>query len=138
MKYNLNNKDELDKASDKLAKLAGQHAIVEIKKISPKRSLNQNSYYYLILAVIAVSTGYTPEEVKQIHKTEISPGIFMHEKKGRTLAKSTRDLDTKQFTSAIDQLRMYAGDHGIDTPLPDEKEKMMWYENLIEENQYVN
>lgn len=137
MKYDTKDKKQFDAALEYFTKLAGQEALIEIKKINPNRSLSQNAYYHTILGIAGVEIGYTIDQMKTIHKREICPNMFVEEVKGRKFLKSTTRLDTKEMTKAIDQFRLWCLDEGIETPSPDEQEKLIYYQNLIERNQYV-
>lgn len=51
MKYNTAIKKEAEDAADYLITLIDKKQIVEVKKINPNRSLNQNAYLHLIIAI---------------------------------------------------------------------------------------
>lgn len=137
MRYNLANKPELDQAWEYLQKLTGQEAIVEIKKVNPNRSLKQNSYYHLILGIFGLEFGWTVEEAKILHKREVSPQIFIYDKKGKKFVRSSADLTTKEMTDAIEQLRKYSADNGLYLPSPGEDEMIRHYENIIEKESLI-
>lgn len=137
MKYRLSNPDELKQAWEYLSKLTGQEAIVEIKKVNPNRSLKQNSYYHLILGIFGLEFGWTVEEAKILHKREVSPQIFIYDKKGKKFVRSSADLTTKEMTDAIEQLRKYSADNGLYLPSPNEDEMIRHYENIIEKESLI-
>jgi len=138
MKYNLANKPELDQAWEYLQKLTGQEAIVNITKVNPKRTLNQNSYLHVLLGIAGLEWGYSMEEIKTLWKREVSQRIFLYEKNGKKFLRSSADLTTKELTDAIEQLRKYAAEQGLVLPSPDEEEKLRYFSNQIErEGQYL-
>jgi hypothetical protein len=57
MKFNLVVPAEAERAFTYLTDLVGKEAIAEVKKISPKRSLNQNSYLHLIIGAFGQHFG---------------------------------------------------------------------------------
>lgn len=132
MKYRLSSKPETEQAFEYLTKLAGLEATVEVKRIFPARSLPQNSYYHLLLGIFGLEYGWTVEEAKSIHKRIVSPAIFVYEKNSRKFLRSSADLDTKQMSNSIEQLKKYAAEQGLILPDAGEEEKLLYYDNLIE------
>ena len=130
-KYNLANQDELDKAFAYLQQLIERDAEVEIKRVQRNRTLNQNNYYHLLLGIFGLETGYSIQEIKTIHKRQVSPQIFVYEKNGQMFLKSSADLDTKELSDSIEQLKKYAAEQGIHLPDANEHEKMRYWENEI-------
>ncbi len=82
MKFNTAVKDEKREAFQYFMRLANKHQIIEVKKISPGRSLRQNSYLHLLIGYFGSHFGYTMEEAKQIYK-ELNVSIYRYEKKDR-------------------------------------------------------
>lgn len=80
MKYNLANMAEAQQASAYFMQLKDKKCLVEIKKVSPRRTLNQNAYLHLIIGAFGVHFGYTLDEAKHIYK-EINATIYRYEKK---------------------------------------------------------
>lgn len=133
MKYNTATQIEAEAAFQYLTELVGREAVVEVRRVSPKRSLNQNSYYHLLLGIFGLEFGWSIEEAKTLHKREVSPTIFYYEKNYKKFLRSSADLDSKEMTDAIDQLKKYAAENGLELPDADEDEKLRYYGNLIEE-----
>jgi hypothetical protein len=79
MKYKLSVPTEVPKAYAYIAKLVMAGDVVEIKKVSPKRTLNQNAYLHLLLGAFGNHFGYTVDEAKLIYK-EINGDIYKYEK----------------------------------------------------------
>lgn len=100
--------------------------IIEIKEIKPLRTLNQNRYIHLLFNWFAYQTGYTSDEVKQmVFKQIVNADLFYEGEFETSLGtkihrfRSTKDLDTKEMTTAIDKFRDYASSEaGIYLPEP--------------------
>lgn len=132
MRYNLANLLELAQADEYLKKLIKQNAIVEIKKVNPRRSLQQNKYLYLLLGIAGMEWGFSIDELKILWKRKISPSIFVYEKNKNKFLRSTADLTTKELTDAIEQLRKFSAEQGLYLPEPHEEERLRYYANEVE------
>ncbi len=135
MKYNLANPAEAEKAFTYLSELSGKHALVEVKKISPKRSLNQNSYLHLIIGAFGVHFGYTLAEAKVIYK-QINKEIYAYKKKNSTFWRSSADLTKEEMAKSIDAFRQQSDEWGYPLPLATDKDWLMSIENAIEQSRY--
>lgn len=132
MIYDLSDKLDRQRFSTYAHKLFNDKVKVELKKKREKRTLSQNSYLHLIMTWFGFELGYTVDEVKQdIFKREICKDIFMIEKNGRSVCRSTADLNTLEMTQAIEKFRNYSSkDLGIYLPSPNEQEQL----NSIDDN----
>ena len=113
---------ELDKkkAESYFEKLMKDGAKIELKKVQEKRSINQNSYLHVCVAMICQESGYTIEEGKTELKRQFGK-YFIYEKNGSKFLLSSRELDTVQMTEWIDWIRQMAIDTlGIYIPTPEE------------------
>lgn len=137
MKYNLANEQEAKEASLYFAKLVATNSLAEIKKISPKRSLNQNSYLHLLLGAFGDFFGYTLEEAKIIYK-EVNSSIYRYEKKGRIFWQSSADLSKDDMSKTIDHFRKVSGEAGCELPLATDTDWLRRISNDIEKNRYMN
>lgn len=139
MKYNLAGTQEQAQAYAYLAQLAEKKSIVEIKKISPKRSLNQNSYLHLLLGGFGQHFGYTLEEAKAIYK-ELNAGIYKYTREVRgkthTFYRSSADLTKEEMTKSIDVLREWSDKAGYPLPTATDQEWLRQIENEIEKSSY--
>ncbi len=135
MKYNLESEAETTKAFEYLADLSGKHALVEVKKISPKRSLNQNSYLHLIISAFGAHFGYNLEEAKQIYK-ELSPDIYKYVKKGRTFWRSSAELNKEDMAKTIDAFMKASAEQGYPLPLATDQGWLREIDNAIEQSKY--
>lgn len=132
MKYKTINTDEATAAFEYLTKLVGQESIVEVKKVHPTRSLAHNRYYHLLLGIAGLEFGYSTEEMKVVHKRDISPTIFVYEKKDKKFIRKSSTMDSKYLSRSIEQLKKWCAEGGLILPEPDEQEKLIYYSNLIE------
>ncbi len=119
MKYNFASPTETGKAYAYLSKLIENKGIAEIKKVSPKRSLNQNSYLHLLLSAFGVHFGYTLEESKLVYK-QLNKEIYFYTKEVRgkswDFMRSSADLSKEEMTKSIETLRKWSA--VADYPLP--------------------
>lgn len=136
MKYRLALDNEAEDAVNYLQQLIDKDAIVEIKRIRPKRSLNQNNYLHLILSYYGLQVGYTAEEAKTIYKREINPDIYIYQKNGKKFLRSSADLDIEEMSKSIDKFHKYAAEQGFPLPLATDQEWLMQIENEIERSKF--
>ncbi len=141
MKYNLANQTEVAHAYGYLTDLAKEEKVVEIKKVSPRRSLNQNSYLHLLLGAFGSHFGYTLEEAKTVYKT--LPGnieIYGYTKEIRgkkwEFLRSSADLTKEEMAKTIDTLHEWSRKGGYPLPPATDKEWLMQIENEIERSGY--
>src|SRR3972149_3300739 len=106
MLYNLDLEIDRQRAQKRFAELLNVRTKIVLQK-RVKRSLNQNSYLYLILGWFACETGYTALEAKQIYK-KINEQIYQYEKKGSRFMRSSADLTTVEMTHTIEKFRNYS------------------------------
>lgn len=132
MKYRLAIDHELKEAFAYLTELSGKLAFVEIKRISPRRSLNQNSYLHLLLGAFGEHFGYTIEEAKTIYKRAVNPNIYVYEKNDQKFVKSSADLSSEDMATSIDKFMEYSKENGYELPLATDKGWLMEIENKIE------
>lgn len=141
MKYNLANVKEATAAIEYLVALTGQGKMAEVKKISPKRSINQNSYLHLLLGAFGQHFGYTLEEAKMIYKT--LPGNlelygYTKEVRGKKweFLRSSADLTKEEMAKTIDKLHEWSKKGGYPLPPATDQEWLRQVENDIERNGY--
>ena len=80
---------------------------VSVEKVRQTRSISQNRMYWgYILPMIAMETGYETDELHEFFKTkfasEIKDILGVNVDVG-----STKNMDTKDFTNYIDQVKAY-------------------------------
>ena len=117
MKLDLSNDFERKKGIAYFKKLLDQKAKVEVKKVSEKRSINQNSYLHVCLNLSGIYFGYTLEEVKYLFKKNFG---LVYTKNNEQFIRSSADLDTKEMTDFIDFIREQNSIEGNYIPSPEE------------------
>jgi hypothetical protein len=136
MIFNLPKDTEKFKAAfEKLTEYVGR---VELKKLHPKRSLNQNNYLHLILSMFAMNFGYTLEEAKQLYKA-VNEDVYCYiitkpDKSTLLVLRSSAELDTKEMTDSIEKFRNYSAEAGCYLPAPNEQEYLDHIANEIEKH----
>lgn len=90
---------------------------IELKKISPKRSLNQNSYLHALFSLFALNFGYSAEESKTLIKRELG---YIYERNGHKFLSKTSEMTTKELTVFIDRMRNYSAANGCWLPSADD------------------
>lgn len=136
MKFNLAIEAETERAQSYLDMLKEKKALAEIVKVSPKRSLNQNSYLHLLLSAFGAHFGWTLQEAKTYYKREINPDIYVYEKQYIKFLKSSADLSKEDMTRSIDRLRQHSAEQGYPLPTADNEEALRSLENAIEQARY--
>lgn len=141
MIYDTSNDLDKYKALTRFNNLLESKKTIELKEIKPIRSLSQNSYLHLILSWFALEYGEQLEYIKQeVFKKEVNEYIFktefVNKKTGecRESYRSTRELDTKEMTTAIDRFRDYASKAGIYLPDPKDLVNLEYIKKEIENN----
>lgn len=95
--------EEKRQAAD-LDKANGKSVLVEIPDRYKIRTEKQNRYYRgVVIQLISEYTGYTNEEVHQ----DFSQHFLGYVKKGRKYRKSTTELNWKEMTDYIENIRAY-------------------------------
>lgn len=135
MKFNLDNQLEANEAFTYLTRLVGQHAIADVKKVLPGRSLNQNSYLHLIIAAFGNHFGYTAEEAKMVYKY-VNTTIYRYKRKNLTFWRSSADLNKEEMAASIDRFRIMSATHGCELPLAIDQEWLRQIQNDLERTKY--
>jgi hypothetical protein len=133
MRYNLTGEIPRKKAQAYLDKLIAKGAQVEITEKRKPRTRNQNAYFWAIMSLFGVETGYTKDEASIVFKRKLG---MVYEKEGHKFLRSTTDLDVKEMTQYIEKVRNYSARQGIYLPSADE----YWtnaddYNQIIEQNE---
>lgn len=136
MKYNLANQSESQRAAEYLTTLQEKQAIVEIKKVSPRRSLNQNAFLHLLLSAFGAHFGYSNVESKTIYKREVNPDIYIYEKNGQKFLRSSADLTKEEMMKSIDRFREYSSEQDYPLPTANDVSWIRELENSIEATQF--
>lgn len=141
MKFNTAIEGQAEKAWDYLSELIAAGKIVEVIKVSPKRTLNQNAYLHLLIGAFGNHFGYTLDEAKLVYK-QLNWEIYQYTKEVRnkqwTFWRSSADLDTKEMTITIDVLREMSKKAGYELPAATNKEEIMSLQNELERSGYYD
>lgn len=137
MRYNLKNESEQTQASSFLGEQIRSGKTVEIKVVRPQRSLRSNAYLHVLLSICALEWGFSLAEYKTIYKRDICPGIYVYYKNEMPFVRSSADLDTKQISDSIEQLKAYCAENGLTLPEPNDETALNYWQGQIERSQYV-
>lgn len=106
----------------------GDKLVITVKKYRKIRSTgapgetgNQNGWYWdVVLPIISEWSGHTVDELHEIYKSLYAPKKRYLMKDGRevTIAKSTGDMDTLEFTEYVERIRADVGEQGVVIPDP--------------------
>lgn len=135
MKFNLAIPAEAERADTYYNQLKEKKSLAEIKKVSPKRSLNQNSYLHLLLQAFGSHFGYTLAESKTLYKREVNADLYVYERNGHKFLRSSADLSKEEMMKSIDRFREYSAEAGYPLPTADNEEWLRSLENTIELNE---
>lgn len=135
MRYDLKSADEFDEAIRFVNHSFSADKMIEIKVVRPTRSLKANAYYHLLLQICGSEWGYSLAEMKIIHKRDISPSVFIYWKNEKAFTKSSADLNSKELSDAIEQLKKYSAEQGLVLPEPTDEDAMRHWEKQIQTNE---
>jgi hypothetical protein len=132
VKFNTASQSEAGKALTYLLDLTQKKGVIEVKKVSPRRSNQQNKYLHVTFGIFGLETGYDLQEAKTIYKRQANPNIYTYKKNGQVFLRSSADLSTAEMSDSIEKWRKYAAEQGIDIPSPSDEQALLWWENQIE------
>lgn len=132
MKYNTIVRADAERAVEYLISLIDKGKMVEVKHISPKRSLNQNAYLHVLIGAFGLHFGYTIEEAKIIYK-RMNAGIYIYTKKDTKFLRSSADLTKEEMAKSIDTFRKKSDELGYSLPPADDPGWLREVENAIEQ-----
>ena len=90
---------------------------IEIKRVSAKRSLQQNNYYWFCLRIISETSGHTPEELHEIYKRMfLLPQFIKYRGKELKMPNTTTKLNKGEFFEYMERISAEAADMGISLP----------------------
>ena len=78
--------------------------LIEIKENRPIRSNDQNRYYWAILKEIGATSGYESDELHKMYGKKFIGHYVLDE----LVARSTKDLDSREMTVYINQVKEHA------------------------------
>ena len=134
MKLNLTKPDEANKAEVYFAKLLKDGAKIELKRISPPRSINQNSYLHVLFTLWGNHFGYTVEESKQVVKFTLE---YYYKKGDMRFYDQTSTMTSKELSEFVDKFRNWSASEGLFLPSADDyKLRFYDYSKEVERAEY--
>jgi hypothetical protein len=121
----LDSEFQVDRFREEMKEAIAKGWTIKWEKVRAKRSLSQNAYYWALLEIFGIRTGYTPDELHVDLKRSYK---LIYTKNGKKYLRSTTSLDTKEFTDYIDWIKNTAAEQGIDLPSADYL-KQNWQEH---------
>ena len=118
MLYDFKKDFDIEMYKKRSKELIDKKAIIELKEKRAKRTLSQNSYLHVCIAMYAIYVGETLNRTKTDLKRECSFMVEIY--KGKKYLISSADLNTKELTNWIEWIRNYASMNGIFIPSPDD------------------
>jgi len=96
----------------------------EVSPVTNLRSINQNNYYWLLLSLISVHTGYSSDELHKIFKQKFLSSVEIKALGEEIIhTGTTTDKKTVEFINYLDRIKMFAA-QDLDIVLPDPKETL--------------
>jgi hypothetical protein len=139
MKFNTAVQVEAQKAFAYLVQLTEKQGIVEVRRISPKRTLPQNSYLHLLIGAFGLATGNTMLDAKDLYKW-VNRDLYYNKKKigGQvfTTVRSSADLTKEEMAHSIDRFMEWSKEHGYPLPPATDQEWLRQIENEIEASKH--
>ena len=123
MLLDFSNSYDIQKAKAYLDKMIEKKERVELKKIVKQRTVRQNSFLHVCLAMFCAETGYTIDEAKELFALQL-PDMMRYEKNGVNFRRSTADLNTTEAGILIDKIREMALDQ-LGLYIPDSEEYLI-------------
>ena len=128
----LSNGFDLEKARVRFDFLCEKESTIELTEKKPNRSIQQNKYFYYLLAYFGINYGETVDYVKsEFFKKTVNPDIFVYERVNektgevRNALRSSADLDTREMSIAIEKFRDWSSkEAGIYLPKSNENKYM--------------
>jgi len=139
--YKAGNAEDHKKLGDYLHSLwkenEGVEFLITVKKNKSVRSLSQNSYYWVILDLIAIHSGqgtgdknFDRDELHDLLTKKFLGKIKQLPKGGaEIISGKTSTLDTKEFTDYLNRVKLWARDEwNLNIPEPKDVTYQRWME----------
>ena len=98
--------------------LEGKDIELTLRRLRMKRSGRQNRYYHgVVIATFAEYCGYEPAQLHEALKLRF---LVIDPEAALPVARSTTDLDTREFTEYVERVRQLAAEMGCYIPDPNE------------------
>lgn len=139
--YDLNTDIDRSRFDRRVEVLREKRVLVELVEKKPKRTIPQNSYLHLLIGEFAMRTGNTMDWVKtEYFKRHCNKELFVRMKYDEltkcevAVLRSSRELDTKEMTTAIDRFKKWAAEGGVDLPDAKDREWLGYIEREMQHN----
>lgn len=120
MKLRTSSSMDANKARVYLDALIKKGADIELKEVRKARSVDQNSYLHVCLAIFCNESGYMMDEAKEIF-SQLLPEMLRYERNGFEFRKSTSTLDSKEMSILIEKIRSVCSEElGVYVPTSEE------------------
>ena len=120
------------KIAQELPHFNGKRVEIIIRKLTKKRSLQQNKLWWLYVNILANELGYDKDEMHDILKMQINPKEKVNEKTGLVMiyGGSTKDLKVSEFMELIERLVRWSAENlNISLPMPNEMQELNFEED---------
>lgn len=103
----------------------GKRLVVSLERYRKNRTPPQNRYYFgVVLKVISLHTGHSPEELHDFFKHEFNSKFERLGKVEVWIPQSTADLNTQEFSDYIENIKRFAAEKLDGLYVPDADEMM--------------
>lgn len=86
----------------------GKDVWVEVDERAPKRSEQQNRYYWFGIGLIADYSGHTPNEIHELCKKKFITAEYKHVLGNNLTMRSTTKLSKAEFVEYMENIRRWA------------------------------
>lgn len=115
------------KIAQELPHFNGKRVEIIIRKLTKKRSQQQNKLWWVYVDIIRKELGYDKDEMHEILKMQVNPLEKVNEKTGlvMTYGGSTKDLKVSEFMELIERLVRWSAENlDIALPMPNEMQEI--------------
>ena len=118
MIYDLSDSYSAKQAKAYFDSLLKAGADIELKKRQQPKTVSQNAYLHVAFSILAISLGYSLDEIKTLIKRQID--FMIYEKNNTKFLRSVATLDKTEIGNLIDRVRAFGVEQGIYIPTPEE------------------
>ena len=145
MIYDLHSELQRSSFETKVAYHLKRREIVELKRVSCKRTTSQNSYLHLLLSYFALQVGEDLESVKQdYYKREANSELYVRTRNSKLRGRkeylrSSSDLTVEEMTLSIERFRNWSAQvAGVYLPSTADRDALFEIEREVRNNkQYL-
>ena len=129
MMYKLSTPLDRERFAARANAMLQKGSVIELTE-NTLRSHNQNSYFHLIIGVIAMETGVSLEYAKREYfKKLVNRDLFIRKEQDRfsgeiEVIRSSADLTNEEMSMAIERFKVWASQNGFYLPSPEDAERL--------------